>query len=1079
MGAVYRAYDSGLKREVALKLLPLIRPERVARFETEVAALVRLQHPNVVRIHSAGQHGRSAYLVMDLVEGRTLERRFEELGPLPPREACYLVAKLADAVQAVHDAGLLHRDLKPANVILREDGEPVLVDFGIAKQIDSGLEGPTRTGAMIGSPGYWSPEQASGARERIGTRSDVYGVGAIFYACLTGRPPFTAATLAELMVRTASEPPEPPSSYAPVEPELERICLACLAKDPERRYASASDLAADLRRVLAGSSPQHLPARSRRGARAALALGVGALGLAGVALAWGGGRGAEPSARLERPSPTPSTGAAAASPSAAPTPLDLGPLLPERIPTLAERMLPGRGARGAARELTPRYAALRRVERRSRLLPMRGRGADMVELALRVRYREDTRPGTAAMLYQGAAGKGVDRSWVELASSFAEGEAGASRDRALRLRMLLLALRWRSVAAADALASSWWSGLGVPRDLALSAAARRIALDFGHTKSRGMAKELERAGVSIPPSAIAWRQLREVAEQAAQTPPVPYVDRGPPPPPLRPAQLAARARPFLAWLPLRFPAFAEVLTRAEALPHQTPAAWDRALLGAREPARRAALALRLALQGQLGRLPELAQAFLSGQGAPRDPLLARLLLAFDVEHRPGQSAALRALGDAVREAQPELAAACARLAAARAPREATSDPALGGPAEGAPSDWRLFWRAQRADLVAAGLGHEAAARGGPPPLRLPERVSDLPRRATREGGARLAWLTRYAPALQWLERERQRTPRPADLDLAMKQAQVAHDLRRQEALRFHRARAGDLGAVRDLLMPLALSEGLPGDRSTARRLLLELLAVGGGGATSSLQQLQPELLVELRVISAELGHGRSRDFVANRRSRGEEVPSLAQAWGRLRAASEAWREEPLGDALTRTAPLREPAQRAARLRATVQALGARWAKLGAALAAPPSEVSPEALARARAGEERELALRIAAALALPGEPDGVLRLVQVLDDDPSLVPPALALAHALYDVSGEERHLRRLSGSYRAQELFALATLCATLAGEEGAELQLERQLPWLPAEERERAFAYERERAFACAGLPALDLPPRRFGLR
>ncbi|HBP20225.1 MAG TPA: hypothetical protein DEA08_20850, partial [Planctomycetes bacterium] len=1058
-------------REVALKVLPLLQPERVARFELEVEALVRLQHPNVVRIHSAGQHGRSAYLVMDLVEGRTLEQRFQELGPFPGREACFLVAKLADAVQAVHDAGLLHRDLKPANVILREDGEPVLVDFGIAKQIDPGLQGPTRTGAMIGSPGYWSPEQASGSRERIAEQSDVYGLGAILYACLTARPPFVAPSMAELMVMTATQAPEPPSAFAQVEREIERICLACLAKEPGQRYASAGALAEDLRRVVAGSSAQHLPARGRKGAGIALSIGVLGLALSAGILAWGVGGG-------EAPDPAPAVNASAqASPTALPsqtspqpTPPDLGPTLAAALPGPALHQEARRLTREIGRELTSRYPALARIERRARLLPLRGLRANMVDLALQVRYREDTRPTTAAVLYQAAVELGDERAWTELGVSIGMGEAGAPLDPGLRSRMLLLALGWRSLPATDALAGAWLTGHGLPRDLALSAAARQLALAFGHTQSRTQAQELERAGVSLPPRGLAWSRMRAEAARAAQVAPVPYEDRGPPPPQLARTQLAARVRPFLAWLPLRFPAFAELLARAEALPHDTPAAWEQAVTRADDPAQRAALALRPMLQGYLGRLPELAQAFLRGEGAPRDPLLGRLLLAFDVEHRPGRNASMRCLVDAFLESQPEVAAACARLIVARAPREVALLLPIPAAEISEAEAWRVFWRAQRADLQAAGL-----LGGAPPALALPARLSEVPRSgASARGGARLTWLSRYVPALQWLERERQATPRPQSVALALKQAQVAHDPRRHEALRMHLARADDLGAMRDLIAALGHGEGLPTDRVALRRLMLELTALGDGGAAASLQQLHPELVAELRVISAELGHKRSREFVAGRRSLGEALPSPEEAWSRLRAASADWLAQPLSDALVRAAPLRKAPWRRARLRATVQALGARWPQLGAALAAPPPEVSAEALARARAANERELALRIAVALALPGKAADVLRLVKVLDDDPSLVAPALALTHAVYDLSGEADHLRRLTGFYRNQGLLALSALCATLAGELGAERELRIQLPWLAEEARERAFAYERERAYACAGLPALDLPSR-----
>ncbi|MBX3470123.1 MAG: serine/threonine protein kinase, partial [Planctomycetes bacterium] len=262
-GVVVRALDPASGREVAIKVLAPLVGARNARFETEVAALRRLEHPHIVRVHEAGVHHGRPFLVVDLVAGgRTLEHRLEAEGPLPPAEAAALARSLALAVHHVHGRGVLHRDLKPANVLLTPDGVPLLTDFGLAKDLLDEGAGPSQTGQSLGTPGYWAPEQAVGDRRRLGPATDVYGLGALLYALLTGRPPFVGESFVQVLTRTVDDAPVPPSRLRPVVPRaLERICLRCLAKDPARRYPSAQALARDLDRFLLGPPVAERPRR--------------------------------------------------------------------------------------------------------------------------------------------------------------------------------------------------------------------------------------------------------------------------------------------------------------------------------------------------------------------------------------------------------------------------------------------------------------------------------------------------------------------------------------------------------------------------------------------------------------------------------------------------------------------------------------------------------------------------------------------------------------------------------------------------------------------------------------------------
>ncbi|MBL4843943.1 MAG: serine/threonine protein kinase, partial [Planctomycetes bacterium] len=271
MGVVYRAFDPQLQRQVAIKVLAAAAgasSHQRQRFDAEALALARFRHPGVVQLHSAGEERGCPYLVMDYVVGESLEERLER-GTLPPADAVTLLIALGHSLTAAHGAGILHRDLKPANVLIRqEDGRPVLIDFGLAKDLAEGALGPTRTGAIVGTPGYWSPEQARGDRTQVGPWTDVYGLGALLYATLTGGPPFRGGHLAEVVIATLNQRAEPPSRSAPeVDSALDRICLRCLAKNPSERYAGPTELVEALEGWQAG-------ARSTGRARGYVLLGV-------------------------------------------------------------------------------------------------------------------------------------------------------------------------------------------------------------------------------------------------------------------------------------------------------------------------------------------------------------------------------------------------------------------------------------------------------------------------------------------------------------------------------------------------------------------------------------------------------------------------------------------------------------------------------------------------------------------------------------------------------------------------------------------------------------------------------------
>jgi len=278
MGVVYRARQISLKREVALKMLSpqsSAFPSVVERIRLEAEAAASLHHPHIVTIHDVGEHEGRPYFSMELIEGPGLDRFITAEGFTlaisngpekrhgPQAAAARLLAKIARAVDYAHKHGVLHRDLKPANVLIDAAGEPHLTDFGLAKVLGRERTSGTDSGMVMGTPAFMAPEQASGETKRVSTAADIYSLGAILYAMLTGHPPFHAATPLETLRQVAEEEPKHPSSFnAAVDRDLATICLKCLEKEPRRRYGTAEALAEDLERWLRREPIEARPVRA-------------------------------------------------------------------------------------------------------------------------------------------------------------------------------------------------------------------------------------------------------------------------------------------------------------------------------------------------------------------------------------------------------------------------------------------------------------------------------------------------------------------------------------------------------------------------------------------------------------------------------------------------------------------------------------------------------------------------------------------------------------------------------------------------------------------------------------------------
>jgi len=254
MGVVYRAQDLRLKRAVALKVILAgghAGETELARFQIEAEAAARLKHQHFVQIYEVGSDEGLPFLALEFCGGGNLDDRIAR-SPMAPRESAELLAKLADAMDHAHQAGVIHRDLKPGNVLFDDHGEPKITDFGLAKKVGED-DSHTKTVSVMGSIGYMSPEQASGHTRDATPAVDIYALGAILYRLLTGKTPFEGSSTAESLQLIISGVPAPIRRLRPTCPrDLDTICLKCLEKSPNNRYQTAADLANDLRRFLRG-----------------------------------------------------------------------------------------------------------------------------------------------------------------------------------------------------------------------------------------------------------------------------------------------------------------------------------------------------------------------------------------------------------------------------------------------------------------------------------------------------------------------------------------------------------------------------------------------------------------------------------------------------------------------------------------------------------------------------------------------------------------------------------------------------------------------------------------------------------
>ncbi len=257
MGVVYRAFQVELSRTVALKMMRnggmLSNPGERERFLNEAVAQARLRHGNIVPLFGVCSDAAASFITMQFVEGTTLAARLAD-GPLPSLDAAKILVQVCRALQYAHEQGVLHRDLKPSNILIDTDGTPLVSDFGLAKRVDAEAS-LTPAGAVLGTPGYMAPEQAAASRGVVGPRTDVYGLGAILYQMLTGRPPFLAATPFDTLLLVLEQDPVSPRALNPrASADLEMIALKCLQKDPAMRYPSAGSLADDLDAYLSGGT---------------------------------------------------------------------------------------------------------------------------------------------------------------------------------------------------------------------------------------------------------------------------------------------------------------------------------------------------------------------------------------------------------------------------------------------------------------------------------------------------------------------------------------------------------------------------------------------------------------------------------------------------------------------------------------------------------------------------------------------------------------------------------------------------------------------------------------------------------
>lgn len=263
MGVVFRATRNSDKHTVAIKMIlagDFASDAELKRFNAEAEAAAMLNHPNIVPIYEIGEHNGTPFYCMKFIEGQTLSQRLTS-GPLPTRRAAVMLQKICNAIQYAHQQGILHRDIKPSNILIDEDGEPFVVDFGLAKQQSSKIQTLTKTGAVLGTPSYMSPEQAAGARTQVDFSTDIYALGAVLYHMVTGTPPFLGETPVDTVLMVMEQDPiNPRVLNGRIHRDLEGIVMRCLQKPKDLRYQSATGLSEDLEAYLSG-----LPVSAREG----------------------------------------------------------------------------------------------------------------------------------------------------------------------------------------------------------------------------------------------------------------------------------------------------------------------------------------------------------------------------------------------------------------------------------------------------------------------------------------------------------------------------------------------------------------------------------------------------------------------------------------------------------------------------------------------------------------------------------------------------------------------------------------------------------------------------------------------
>ncbi|PQO44763.1 serine/threonine-protein kinase [Blastopirellula marina] len=248
MGVVYKARQVSLNRIVAVKMIlkaQLASHDELSRFLAEAESTARLSHPGIVPVYEVGKRDGRYYFSMKYIEGETLSQRLAR-GPMPPRQAAIMMRTISSAVHEAHQHGILHRDLKPSNILIDKSGEPIITDFGLAKQVTGDVDSITRSGAIVGTPAFMAPEQASGTRGAVGVPSDVYALGTILFAMLTGQPPYQGRTPVDVLLKVLEQDPPFPHQMNPrVDRDLEMITLRCMQKPIDLRYRNAQLLCDD------------------------------------------------------------------------------------------------------------------------------------------------------------------------------------------------------------------------------------------------------------------------------------------------------------------------------------------------------------------------------------------------------------------------------------------------------------------------------------------------------------------------------------------------------------------------------------------------------------------------------------------------------------------------------------------------------------------------------------------------------------------------------------------------------------------------------------------------------------------